>query len=68
MSNKSNQSDCLGILTATPEVAANVILCFANQASYLLWKQLQKLEQDFLNQGGFTEKLYRERQKRRYNG
>jgi restriction system protein len=67
VSDNSDQSDFLGILTATPEVAANAILCFANQASYLLWKQLQKLEKDFLTQGGFTEKLYRERQKRRYN-
>jgi four helix bundle suffix protein len=38
-----------------------------NQASYLLHRQLQQLEQAFLAEGGFTERLYRERQARRQN-
>jgi four helix bundle suffix protein len=65
MSGKSDGSDPYGIAKASPEVAANTIICLINQASYLLGRQLQKLEQQFLNEGGFTERLYRERQKRR---
>lgn len=67
-SDKSDPSDKLDhyrISTATPEVAANTLICLINQASYLLRRQLQKLEQSFLNEGGFTERLYRERQARR---
>jgi restriction system protein len=33
----------------------------------LLHRQLQQLEQAFLAEGGFTERLYRERQARRQN-
>jgi len=32
---------------------------------YLLGRQLQKLEELFLNEGGFTERLYRQRSSRR---
>jgi len=46
-------------------VAANTLVCLVNQVSYLLRRQLQQLEQAFLNEGGFTERLYRERQARR---
>jgi four helix bundle suffix protein len=42
--------------------AANTLICLANQASFLLGRQLQKLEQTFLEEGGFTERLYHERQ------
>lgn len=35
------------------------------EASFLLGRQLQKLEQQFLTEGGFTERLYRARQDRR---
>jgi len=65
MSDKSDGSDPYGIAKASPEVAANTIICLINQASYLLGRQLQKLEQQFLEEGGFTERLYRQRQKRR---
>ncbi len=46
------------VRTASAEVAANTMLCLINQASYLLHRQIQRLEQDFLEQGGFTERLY----------
>lgn len=46
------------VRTASAEVAANTMLCLLNQASYLLRRQIQRLEQDFLEQGGFTERLY----------
>jgi len=64
-SDRSDKSDPYGIAKASPEVAANTLTCLINQASFLLRRQLQKLEQSFLNEGGFTERLYRERQARR---
>lgn len=65
-SDMSNASDTYNIGTAPPEVAANTLICLINQASYLLGKQLKHLEESFLNEGGFTERLYRERTKRRF--
>ncbi len=50
---------------ATPEVCANILLCLAHQASFLLHRQMQRLENDFLEKGGFTERLYRTRTKKR---
>ena len=64
-SDRSDRSDPYRISTASPEVAANTLICLINQASFLLRRQLQKLEQSFLSEGGFTERLYRERQARR---
>jgi four helix bundle suffix protein len=66
-SDQSDDSDPYGISTATPEVAANTLICLINQAGYLLGRQLQALEKQFLAEGGFTERLYRERQARRRN-
>jgi len=64
-SDRSDTSDPYRIATASAEVAANTLICLINQASYLLRRQLQKLEQSFLDEGGFTERLYRERRARR---
>ncbi len=47
------------------EVAANTIICVIHQANYLLDRQLRALEEQFLNEGGFTERLYRARSERR---
>ena len=66
-SDRSDQSDGsdpsgpYGLRTASPEAAANTLICLINQASFLLGRQLQKLEQIFFQEGGFTERLYRER-------
>ncbi len=49
----------------SPEVAANTLICLVHQANYLLDRQLRQLEQQFLKEGGFTEKLYRARQQAR---
>ena len=65
ISDASDSPDPYGIGVASPEVAANTLICLVNQASYLLRRQLQHLEQAFLHEGGFTERLYRERQARR---
>lgn len=48
-----------------PEIAANTLICLINQASYLLGRQLQRLEQQFLTEGGFTERLYHARSQAR---
>ncbi|MGH7817966.1 MAG: four helix bundle suffix domain-containing protein, partial [Candidatus Binatia bacterium] len=44
-----------------PEVAANTMVCLIHQTNYLLDLLLRQLEQQFLKEGGFTEKLYRVR-------
>ena len=64
-SDQSDTSDPYGIKTASAEVAANSIICLINQASFLLGRQLKKLEHAFLAEGGFTERLYRKRHERR---
>ena len=43
------------------EVAANILICVIHQANFLLDQQLRALEKEFLEEGGFTEKLYRAR-------
>jgi four helix bundle suffix protein len=60
-----DQSDAYGLRTADAETAANTLICLVNQASYLLGRQLRTLEQAFLDEGGFTERLYRARSERR---
>ena len=45
------------------EVAANTLICLIHQANYLLDQQLRQLEEAFLKEGGFTERLYRFRKK-----
>jgi restriction system protein len=46
---------------ASAEVAANAAICVIHQANYLLDQQLKALEKAFLEEGGFTERLYRVR-------
>ena len=53
------------VLSSPPETAANTLLCLIHQANYLLDQQLRQLEQAFLQDGGFTERLYAARQSAR---
>ena len=53
------------IQDASAEVAANTVICVIHQTNFLLDQQLRSLEKEFLEQGGFTEKLYRARTQRR---
>jgi four helix bundle suffix protein len=64
-SDESDRSDPYNFSTSTAEEVANTLICLINQASFLLGRQLQKLEQKFLEEGGFTEKLYRSRSEAR---
>lgn len=50
---------------ADPETAANMLVCLIHQANYLLDRQLSTLGKKFLEEGGFTERLYRVRQEKR---
>jgi restriction system protein len=53
------------IQDSPPETAANSAICVIHQANYLLDRQLRTLEQAFINEGGFTERLYRVRSEAR---
>jgi four helix bundle suffix protein len=46
---------------------AQAVRKLINQTNYLLDQQLRQLEQQFLHEGGFTEKLYRTRIQARKN-
>lgn len=48
-----------------PEYAANCLLCLIHQTNYLLDKQLASLEKAFLENGGFTENLLKQRLQRK---
>jgi len=50
---------------ADPEIAANAMICAINQASYLLLRQLDSLGRQFMDNGGFTEQLYKRRASQR---
>lgn len=50
---------------SSPGAAANARICLIQQTDYLLDQQLRQLERDFLQAGGFTERLYSVRGQRR---
>ena len=51
-----------------PEIAANGALALLAVACSLLDRQIATLEKNFVNEGGFTERLYRVRSERRNRG
>ena len=53
------------VAKAAPELAANAMLCATHQAAYLLRRQMETLGRRFLEEGGFTENLYRKRMQAR---
>ena len=52
-------------IEGSSEIAANTMVCLIHQTNYLLDQQLRALEKEFLNEGGFTERLYRARSQMR---
>lgn len=48
-----------------PETIANMAIVLLNQADYLLFKQLERLEDDFMREGGFSERMTRMRKQQR---
>lgn len=82
-SDKSDSSECLetseffdepllsalhALKTTTAEVSANILLCLTHQATFLLARQMERLEKDFVEKGGFTERLYSYRKDHRGAG
>ena len=43
--------------TRPSETIANMAIVLIKQADYLLYRQLQRLSEDFVNNGGFSEKM-----------
>jgi restriction system protein len=66
-SDMSDMSDFYRFTELSAEELANTLICLINQASYLLWQQLQYLEKEFLRSGGFTERMYNARKSYRNN-
>lgn len=50
-----------------PESAANMLICIIHQTNYLLDQQLAKLSTEFVEQGGFNERIYQKRNDYRQN-
>ena len=42
----------------SPETAANTLICLIHQANFLIDQLIRRLQQTFLEEGGFTEKLH----------
>jgi len=59
--NRSYRTYMTYIESSTPDIAANTIICLVHQTNYLLDQLLRKLEQQFLKEGGITERLYQAR-------
>lgn len=53
--------------TRPPETIANMCIVLIKQADYLLFKQLQRLGDDFMKEGDFSERMYRLRSQNRNN-
>lgn len=62
-----NDAEYFMNLTATrpPETIANMAIILINQADYLLFRQLERLSQDFIKNGGFSERMTTLRKKQR---
>jgi four helix bundle suffix protein len=49
------------IETRPAETVANILICLIHQTNYLLDRQIRRLEQDFLEEGGLRERMTRAR-------
>jgi four helix bundle suffix protein len=47
------------------EVVANIAICLTHQANYLLDRQIRRLEQDFMKEGGIRERMTAARRRSR---
>jgi four helix bundle suffix protein len=47
--------------TRTADVVANIAICLIHQTNYLLDRQIRRLEQDFIKEGGLRERMTRAR-------
>ena len=53
------------VQTRPPETIANMAIVLIKQADYLLFRQLQRLADDFVEEGGFSERMMRLRKTKR---
>lgn len=53
------------VQTRPPETIANMAIILLNQADYLLYRQLERLSEDFAEHGGFSERMATLRRRRR---
>ena len=53
--------------TRPPETIANMVIVLLKQADYLLHRQIQRLSDDFVQDGGFSERMTRIRKNYREN-
>ena len=51
--------------TRGAETVANMVIVLILQADYLLFRQLERLERDFVSDGGFSERMNRVRREQR---
>jgi len=58
---QENRTYLTYIESSPQEFAANTIICVIHQTNFLLHHQPRRLEREFMEQGGFTERLYRMR-------
>ena len=65
VSELSDQSELSDKSNIKQEVAANTMICLIHQEIFLLNRQIARLGGDFEKNGGFTERLYRIRMKKR---
>lgn len=65
MSDKSDGAGRSGKSECKAEVAANLALVLICQACALLDRQIERLARNFVDEGGFTERLYRIRSENR---
>ncbi len=53
------------VSTRPPATIANMAIILIKQADYLLYRQLQRLSEDFITNGGFSERMTRIRREKR---
>jgi four helix bundle suffix protein len=49
------------VQTRPPETIANICICLIKQTTFMLQKQMDKLEGNFLQKGGLRERMMKER-------
>lgn len=69
LGNKHNDAEFFMDIASTrpPETIANMCIVLIKQADFLLFRQLKRLEKDFLENGGFSERMYSLRKERKDN-
>jgi len=62
---ESPEAKAVRALAYKSEAAANAMVCLINQVNFLLDRQIAALKEKFLEEGGWTENIFRQRLARR---